>query len=454
MNVIVFAWNGCPVSALGPYGNEWVVTPNLDRLASEAVTFDAHVSDAPDPAAARRAWLSGRHQIPPWGEVLGPPSPGFGGDLLARLRSHGVRTVLVRHTREPNDACPEYYAGWDERFDARPHPTDPSPIDALVRVLPTILDQLAASGPWLLWIEMDALLPPWHITQQVFDLYVEDLVDEVEVKVEHEDKDIEDEDDEAEVEDVEVDEVESTPVPAREPVEPWIEPPVGWFDAGDLASWELLHRSFAAAVSVFDAGFGEVLEVLRARNLDTSAAWVLTADRGYPLGEHGVVGSFRPWLHEELVHTPLIVRLPNAAEAGRRVPAFTQPADLMPTLASWFGADATADHGVSLIPLLQGQAHAVRPYAISGLPGEWAIRTPDWAFLLPDEKPDSDDPRRPMLFEKPGDRWEVNDLTGRHVERCEELETLLRDVITRLQKPGPITWPSLESDGEEAEAAG
>lgn len=74
MNVIVFALRGCPVSALGPYGNEWIATPNLDRLAAEGVVFDRHVSDCPDPTAAGRAWRTGRHQVPPL-----PPSPLEGG---------------------------------------------------------------------------------------------------------------------------------------------------------------------------------------------------------------------------------------------------------------------------------------------------------------------------------------------------------------------------------------
>ena len=65
--------------------------------------------------------------------------------------------------------------------------------------------------------------------------------------------------------------------------------------------------------------------------------WLLTSDFGYPLGEHGQIGRYRPWLHEEMVHLPLMLRLPGAAEAGRRVPAFTQPPDLYATVLEAFG---------------------------------------------------------------------------------------------------------------------
>jgi hypothetical protein len=468
MNVIVFALRGCPVGALGPYGNEWIATPNLDRLAAEGVVFDRHISDCPDPTAAGRAWRTGRHQVPPL-----PSSPenraalrgGPADDLIAVLKGRGVRTVLVRNARQGNDAHADFYAGWGDLFDARPDPADRSPADALLRTLPAVLDRLAESANWLLWIEIDSLLPPWSVRQEVFDVYVQDLLEEVEDEGAIDEGGLEDEDEygseveatewegEAPAEpelpedrqeprppeapdpdfaDADEDELEE---PKVEPVQPWADPPTGWFDRDDLASWELLHRSFAAVVTVFDADLGRVFELLRSRGLDRSAAWVLTADRGLPLGEHGLVGFHRPWLHEELVHVPLIVRLPDAAEAGRRVPALTQPADLMPTLAAWLGADGPMGvHGVSLLPLLRGEAESVRPFACSGLvlgpAGEWAIRTPEWALLVPARPhPDDEERREPLFFEHPDDRWEVNDLRPRHLERTEELETVLRNTV-------------------------
>src|ERR671939_1453731 len=105
MRAIVFVLRGCPAGWLGAYGNEWVGTPNLDRLAAEGVVFDRHVSDCPDPDAARAAWHGGRHQIPPIeGEPLGPASR-----LSEQLRAAGVRSVLVRANHPDTDAAPSYY---------------------------------------------------------------------------------------------------------------------------------------------------------------------------------------------------------------------------------------------------------------------------------------------------------------------------------------------------------
>jgi arylsulfatase A-like enzyme len=53
MRTVVIAAHGCPVWPLGAYGNEWIATPNLDRLAAEGVTFDRHYARHPDPLGGR-----------------------------------------------------------------------------------------------------------------------------------------------------------------------------------------------------------------------------------------------------------------------------------------------------------------------------------------------------------------------------------------------------------------
>src|SRR4051794_37510855 len=107
MRAVVVSVSGCPAGWLGAYGNEWVATPNLDRLAAEGVVFDRHVSDCPHPDAARAAWMTGQHQGP-------AVALAFTSRLTDELRAAGVRTVLVRANHADTDGPPPFYAGWDE----------------------------------------------------------------------------------------------------------------------------------------------------------------------------------------------------------------------------------------------------------------------------------------------------------------------------------------------------
>ena len=292
----------------------------------------------------------------------------------------------MRANHPDTDAPPEFYAAHDEVFDARPQPDDDSPLEHLLQSLPALLDRLAP--PYTLRIETDRLLPPWDVPQDVFSAYAEDPDDE-----EPHESDVE----------YEGDEVVEAPA-ADEPATPWFDPPTGPLEDDTAREW--LQATFAAVVTKLDAELGAVFEILRERGLDRTAAWVVTSDAGQSLGEHGYVGPHRPLMYEEIVHLPLIVRLPGGAEAGRRVASFTQPADL----------DA-----FDLMALVRGESQ--REFARTVMPdGAAAIRTAEWALIVPP-------PGRgePQLFEKPDDRWEVNDLYARNVEIADELAAKLKD---------------------------
>jgi len=87
-----------------------------------------------------------------------------------------------------------------------------------------------------------------------------------------------------------------------------------------------------------------------------------------------------------------------------------------------------------LLPLVRGEIESIRPFACTALQVgesiEYALRTPEWAFLLP-VKPGVDDAdRSPQLFVKPDDRCEVNNVLQHHLELAEQLERTLRDFVS------------------------
>ncbi|MEJ5274751.1 MAG: sulfatase/phosphatase domain-containing protein [Thermogemmata sp.] len=406
MKVILFLLRGCHAGWLGTYGNEWVGTPHCDRLAYEGIVWDRYYADQVDPLHQRQRLIS----------------------LVRTLRTGGVTTALVRAHAPVHDFPASFYEPWEYLFDARPE-VGHSPLRPFVEHWPSILNQLANDRHFFLCVDLGRLLPPWEVPLDVFTAYLDleeaaaaDVRDEAEQAAAGEDvpsstSPPQEHDDAARVEDI----------------SPCTEPPVGPFDTTDEAAWQWLHASFAAVVTTWDAEIGAAWDYLRQHPLQQEALWILTSDLGFPLGEHGRVGWDRPWLYEEVVHLPLIIRLPGADQGGRRVSALTQSADLLATLADAFlGLVQPSLEGQSLLPLLQRQAFSGRQEVISYWEMEYAaevaLRTDTWSFLWPIRTPAGEE-RWPQLYAKPEDRWEVNDLRSRQLTQAEIYEARLREWI-------------------------
>jgi hypothetical protein len=265
------------------------------------------------------------------------------------------------------------------------------------------LSRLDEAGDAVLWLDSNDALPPWEVVDDVFAELCEDW------------------------------EWEEKP-------EPWSDPLPGWLDPADDREFARLQRSYAAVVQSLDGEIGSWLQELKGHAWWPETLLVFTTGYGQNLGEHGLIGDFRPWLHEELIHLPLVLRLPNDAQAGRRVFGLTQAVDVAATILDIFGIARPEEwHGSSLLPLCRGEP-AIRSFACMGLKIgqslEYALRTEDAAIILPQQDCPDLPLRAPMFFVKPDDRWEVNDLRQSNLERAEELEKTLRDYIATCGTPG------------------
>jgi arylsulfatase A-like enzyme len=436
MKVVVLVVNGLHCGPIGAYGNDWVGTPAFDRLAAEGIVFDQHLADVPSGAGARQSWRTGRYHLP---TQAAAPSP----DLLGTLRQAGIATALVCE-----DTPPAAFAeGWDAVNIVAPNPDDPA-LEAVLEAVGEALDALEDVDNWLLWVELNTLVPPWRFPDEFFEAASSD---EAEAKDEEEDEDDEEEDEDDEDEDDEDDEDEGDEevedAGSEEPLLPFTDPqpgPLG--DDPDDVTFLRLQETYAAAVRYVDAGLEQILE-----SLDDDVTLFVTSDCGTVLGEHGVVGVLRPRLHEELLHLPLLMHVPGSEAAGRRVAALTQSLDLLPTLLDLFGVAIPPEvHGRSLVPLMQGDETPVRDYACSGLQIglaiELALRTPDWAFLLPLQGEVEDAALPQQLYARPEDRWEVNDVRQHHLELAEDFAEVLQGFAKAAQQAGPLVPPVLRDE--------
>jgi arylsulfatase A-like enzyme len=364
MEIVVLDVPALHLGYLGCYGNDWVATPNIDRLASESVVFDRHCFDAVQPTPL--AW-TGHQPLPALESLPYPQGPTLGGILDQQNLLHSYV-----------DRCSDLS------------------VLSLQKTVNEALGILTARHAFT-WVRFPSLAPPWDLPEDLLNSYCE-------------------EDD-----------------------RPWPAPPHGLVtNTDDLPR---LQDTYAAVVTYVDAQLGVLLDRLREKDQLDNTLVCLTAMTSLPLGEHGIIGYTHPWLHEELVHLPLLMRLPRGESAGLRLDALTQPVDLFGTFLEFLGIAVPPNHGNSLWPLLHDRVQEIRPFSCSGMrvgsAVEWSLRTRDWAFLLSLGDAAENSVRQAKLYVKPEDRWEVNDVRQHHLDLAEEMETTLRRFAAASWQPEP-----------------
>jgi arylsulfatase A-like enzyme len=480
MNVIVVVCNSLHLGFLGAYGNPWIETPNLDRLAAEGIVFDHHFPENLTTLPTRRSWWTGRYGFadPDQGWTPLRPDESILPDILS---DKGVRTALISDVPFLREVGMGFGRGFDEMiwvrgqgYDPLVPPGDPRargirledepglrlPDDddetrarwktrwdqflrnravlgtdrventGVARTVKTAIDWLERrnqeSDPFVLWLDLFAPHGPWDPPQPYRDQYVTAEPDEFEAGEEGDL--IDDGSDEDDVE-IELDDVAAL-----------IDVPAG--AVGDvLSEAELfrLRRTYAGTVTLADHCLGELFEGMRRLGRMDDTLLVFTSDQGEPLGEHGFVRRFRPWLYEELIHTPLIIRMPRGRFGGIRHQALVQTVDLLPTIIAALGLppivrDEAPLHGHDLLPLIRGEQTKVRDYACMGMDvAEFAIRTHMWHLIVPIEN-DPDEPRTAELYRKPEDRWDQNNVIEQNIEVAEHLELALRRFVEAIKR--------------------
>ena len=403
MKLLVLVARGLQASLVGTYGNHWVMTPALDALAARGILFDSCYADAD----ARRSWRTGR---------LNASAPG---DLLALLRAADVPTMLVHDVSRP---LPEHsLQGWSATVEVDPT-ADEDPLELALQGTEELLEAMREEANALVWVDLPTALPPWNIPPDFVAPYFEDtFIDE----------EIAEEDEEDEEDDVIVQEEAPELFEDDEPPPVFMPQPTGdRLAANDDHQYLSLRCSYAAAVSYLDAGIGHLLEALDRIDPEQEIAVVFTSDRGFPLGEHGTIGTVGAGPHEELLHVPLIVRLPKHARAGRREPGLCQSIDLAVTLANLFGVMLPEPHGRDL---LSSEA----PETLLCTSGDrHALRTEEWSYVTqPGELG--------KLYRQPDDAWETNDVRHHHQELAEHFERIVAAMVAAIEQPGPLVRPDL-----------
>lgn len=137
-----------------------------------------------------------------------------------------------------------------------------------------------------------------------------------------------------------------------------------------------MWAAYYASVTFMDEQVGRILDELDRLNLRDSTAIVFCSDHGYHLGEHGFWQKGN--LHEEVLRVPLIISAPGI-KAGR-TQSLVELVDIFPTVAELSGLPTPQNlDGKSLVPVLRSPGTTVKDSAISFKPGH-GLRTDLFAY--------------------------------------------------------------------------
>lgn len=128
-------------------------------------------------------------------------------------------------------------------------------------------------------------------------------------------------------------------------------PPMPWKDGGMPDR----IRSYDSEIYYADHYIGQLLNALDQLGVRDSTLVVLTGDHGESLGEHGYVGHGRH-LYDDILHVPLIFRLPGKVIAGKVVNTPVSSIDVAPTILDIALGDWTK--GNSSVPFFSGKSLA------------------------------------------------------------------------------------------------
>ena len=350
-NVLIVTIDSLRADRLGCYGYERDTSPALDALSREGVRFERAYSHAPFTPPAHASLLTGlhvpSHGVFAWAEELSADARTLG----ERFGPAGWRTGAF--SNHPGLATSHVYRGFEhveERFFEEAGPT----VDAFLGWI----DGEDEDGAFCAWVHLWDVHRPYGFRDWTPE-WARERVERDELTLAF-------------------DEELFGPAPARDGV--LVGRREGHYNVNaserarafqvgagqrlfDAADWRYIENRYDGGIRAADRGIAHLVEGLRARGLLDDTILVITADHGESLTEREACWfTHDPFVYEQTLHVPLIVRFPAAVAADTVVADPVRHVDVLPTLLELAGLAARGDEqGSSLLGLLAGTGRAPGP---------------------------------------------------------------------------------------------
>jgi len=450
MNLLILCTDTFRADYLGCYGNTWIETPHLDKLASEGVVFEDFHGEGLPTIPSRRVFYTGRSifpmryipqksdpvQLPGWHALFDEDVT-----LAEWLSERGYTTGLVcdlYHIMKPGK---NFHRGFDSWQWIRGQETDhliPTPKGEFddyapyvkrgevpnenrkrmvsqylnnrswwkgeedhyaAQVMRAAADWIGNYGhkqPWLLWVESFDPHEPWDAPLDYVERYCPN----------------------------------------------YSGPEMVWAPSFSRnctdEEFRRIKAQYAGECSHVDTWCGHVLDMLERKGLRDDTIVAFTSDHGTMMGEQGEIHKGQDRARIQVTRSPLIIRHPDRRYAGTRVQSLSQQQDLMPTLLGLVG-EPVPDRcdGKDLWPMVTGQREGDLYEAIITSFGWYAsVRTKEWNYVTPWSKNVGANPRPRELYHRSTDPDELTNVIEKHPEVARELQVVLDEALKGYRESG------------------
>lgn len=390
-NIVFILADDLGYGELGCYGQKWIKTPHIDRLAAEGVRFTQHYSGAPVCAPARCVLMTGKHTGHAYKRNNGDPQglsalrdrygwefpgqhpiPDSEITIAELLKARGYATLAagkwglghVGTTGDPNRQGFDLFYGFNCQRHAHNH------------------------YPRFLWRNDQKEVLPGNDRTLHGETYSQDKFTEVALEFIRQHKD----------------EPFFVYLPFAIPHLSIQVPEESLAEyRGKIPEADYKHRGYlkhpapragyAAMVSHMDRDIGKIMALLKELNLDENTLVIFTSDNGPTYDRLGGSDSeffnsardlrgMKGSAYEGGIRVPWVARWPGKIAAGRESDHVSAFYDMLPTLCDVSGATAPRDiDGISVLPTLLDQEQPQHEYLYWEFPaygGQQAVRMGDW----------------------------------------------------------------------------
>ena len=411
-NVILLSIDTLRYDHLGAYGYPRETSPNIDALARESLVFEQAIAHSPSTLSSHASILTSllpQHHGASIGRETALPEQVL---TLAEVLQENRYATASFNGGIQLDAVYGIAQGFDlyqsARLENTPAHALRDPEDRLISVVARALDWIEATRerPFFLFLHSYEVHHP-YTPQDEFYVPTHEGYEGV--------------------------------VPRDVPVE-FLEAVVAGKVKLNAEDHQRIVDSYDAEIRSVDAAVGKLIDELMRTGVLDETVLIVTSDHGEELGEHGWMGWHGHTLYDELLRVPLLIRLPEAEDGGRRVRHQVRGIDIAPTVLDLVDIEVPAVFGGR--SLLQADVRdAVSHLAVSKRdtgPEEdiLSLRTEEWKLV------------HGRVYHLTEDRAEQTDVYATHRALAESLREALDTLVGEraLQAGTPVKPDSILVD--------